>query len=386
MGWGIAIALLIFVFFAVKGLDSIAVRGVRPGNKFRIYFNGESITGRCLILDKRTRDEQKENIAKGKLDGKVVVFFHGHGQQTNNAWHLTSRLARYSRSGIVVVPVLHTPFGMMKQFRGDNGKLVLFMEILRHELKNLGISVDGYKPLCDLPVSINGHMVKEDEPEGLIPAKLLCTGWSHGAILARRFASAYPGSVESVVQFSPGGYESWGPGFIRSVYLFFGFMWEVLCIALTVFRRGEGLYGLDAGWGVMKGVTSDFMSGIWANITGNFHPLKFFKPILDLDETCRVVDDNTAAVPGLSHLVVLYGESDSLYEPEKTGLIKDKMKPEEEEVQAFFKRYAPSAVDSGVHLSLKALPGNHIGPLVHAENYAETALAETEELREKKRS
>jgi hypothetical protein len=64
-----------------------------------------------------------------------------------------------SRSGIVIVPVCDTPYGKDKDWRGDRGKDVVLMAIVRHVLQKEGIVIDGYKPLTDMTVAIEGEEI-----------------------------------------------------------------------------------------------------------------------------------------------------------------------------------------------------------------------------------
>jgi hypothetical protein len=73
-----------------------------------------------------------------------------------DAYKFSSKLALQSRSGIVVIRVCDTPYGTDKTWRGNRGKDVILMEMIRGLLATKGISIDGYHPLTDMPVVLKG--------------------------------------------------------------------------------------------------------------------------------------------------------------------------------------------------------------------------------------
>ena len=172
-------------------------------------FNDETIKGFCLFIDARTGEEKAADTMRGYPAGPVIVFFQGHAQRPDDAYEFTSRLALLSRSGMVIIPVCDTPYGAKSSFHGDKGKDVILMEMVRFMLAREGIAVSGFVPVTSMPVTVNGlNMAPENDNTG---TRIVSIGWSHGGILARRFAHAYPSSVCSLGQVCPAGYEHWGP-------------------------------------------------------------------------------------------------------------------------------------------------------------------------------
>ncbi|MBF0103657.1 MAG: hypothetical protein HQK77_22385 [Desulfobacterales bacterium] len=375
MSW---ILILLIVVLIAYGLKIFAEKnGLLPKlpiERLHIHFNGEPIIGHCLIWDMRSETQRHENKIHQHLDGDIVVFFHGHAQRANDGSHFTKTLCQKSKSRILILPLVYTPFGKEEKWRGDAGKMIILMAIVRYGLKKMGLRVEGFEPVSDLPVYINGiQVVNEDNPE-CIPAKLMVVGWSHGAALARLFAHHYSKSVSYIVQMSPSGFESWGSPQLRGAYLFIGFIIEVILISLTMFK-GSFKPALGAGFAILKGTAGDFIGSLYSNFFGNFHWGKFFRSYLDMDQCAITYDDDSAPVPQLKHIVVLYGKNDTLFEPEKAFPFKNIHNLTQEEVNQFWMRYYPSALTTGASLTFKVLSGNHMGPLVYEEEYINAALS-----------
>lgn len=179
--------------------------------KFKATFNGETITGNYLLLDARSPGEKAFDKDGGCLKGPIIVFFQGHGQRPKDCYEFTKALALKSLSGICIVPTCDTPFGDDQAWRGDRGKMVILMAAIRHFLDECGVSVEGFRPITEMPSLINGFTLTP-KPDN-IPGELCSIGWSHGGILAREFASKYPSAVIGLATVCSGGYKQWNnPG------------------------------------------------------------------------------------------------------------------------------------------------------------------------------
>ncbi|MGB4270614.1 MAG: hypothetical protein WBK20_15735, partial [Spirochaetota bacterium] len=146
-----------------------------------VKFNEESLKGYFVIIDARTNEEKSLHLQKKSVDGTVIVFFQGHAQRPDDAYAFTSKLALQSKSGIVIVPVCDTPFGKNKEFRGDKGKIVILMEIVRYALSFYAMDVKNYSS-HNIPITINHKTIPVDESTTKV--EISAVGWSHGAILA----------------------------------------------------------------------------------------------------------------------------------------------------------------------------------------------------------
>lgn len=327
-------------------------------------FNGETIKAYAVMIDARTEAEKEADAARGQVSGSVLVFLQGHGQRPADAYKFTSKLALQSRSGIVVIPVCDTPYGTDKAWRADRGKDVILMEMVRALLGARGIAVEGYRPLTDQPVAIQGI----DAPASATPVKapLAVIGWSHGGILARRFANVYPASVTALGQVCPAGYKAWA----NSAHLCARFAWEGLHIGTLIFR-GHAVDTLGCSWGLTKGVVGDFCRSI--------PPAKLGRSCRDIRECILYCDDKNLPLPDIRAVVVVFGRDDTCMDPEEYG-IKDKTAITPDEDAAFWRTYYPGAQAGGAHLELKVLPGTHIGPVSHSEQYASAILKGLDQL------
>ena len=331
----------------------------------KVTFNGETISAYYLLIDARTSAEKEADKARGALNGSVLVFFQGHGQRPGDAYKFTSKLAIKSASGIVVVPVIDTPYGKDATWRGDRGKDVVLMAMVRHILATLGLSVDGYQPLTDLPVAVGGQDVSI--PENPIPVKLAAVGWSHGGILARRMAHAYPQSFLSLGQVCPAGYKHWAcPGSLIG-----RFGWESLHISSLVFR-GHALDAMGCGWGVTRGIAGDLGRSVPQAVM-DLQPSKLGRSWRDVRDCCLYCDDANLPLPSIRNVVVIFGRDDFCMRHEEYGLIGPEVLSDVE-TSVFWRTYYPGAVASGARLSVRILPGMHIGPVTESEAYARTIL------------
>jgi len=340
---------------------------------FTIEFNGDSIKGFCLVLDFRTDEEKKADLENKSTAGDVIIFIHGHAQRPDDGYALTSKLTAWSKSGIVIIPVCDTPYGKKIEWRGDMGKDVILMEIARYELAKLQISVKNFKAVTDMPVRIDGQKLTEPA-SGSIQTELALVGWSHGALLARRMAYAYSGSVNSITQMTPAGFTYWGGEYCTGpACLASNFQMESACIGLGVFR-GEFSHITDAGWGVTKGLFGDTGRSCSSCISGNFSFFKPFRGYTDVRGCALYADDSLFPLPDIRYITVIFAVDDSLFEYADHGGIKDPVNVTREESERFFEKFYPASVKSGAKCTLATLPGNHIGPIVHSDLFAEMTL------------
>ena len=279
----------------------------------KVTFNGETISAYCLLIDARTEAEKEADVARGALNGSVLVFFQGHGQRPGDAYKFTSKLASGSASGIVVVPVIDTPYGKDPAWRGDRGKDVVLMEIVRHMLAGLGMTVDGYQPLTDMPSAVDGQ--SPAVPEKAIPVKLAAVGWSHGGILSRRMAHAYPQAFVGLGQVCPAGYKHWA--FSGSLIGRFG--WEALHISTLVFR-GHALDAMGCGWGVTRGIAGDLGRSI-PKAALDLQPSKLGRSWRDVRDCCLYCDDANLPLDSIRNIIVIFGRDDFCMRHEDYGLL-----------------------------------------------------------------
>lgn len=373
----IVLAVLVLVFITVEYLN-----GSRHSSgeflKFDISFNGEKIQGLGLFIDTRSEEQKAKNIRNGHLDGDVIVYLHGHGQQPKYGIEMTTLLAKRSRSGIVFIPHVYTPYGCERKWRGDKGKLVLLMALSRYCLEKKGLCVPERDDLCDLSISIREKGVKLNLSSSTTPidCKLTLVGWSHGGLLARRFANAHPSSVNNLAQMTPAGFESWGRRPWAGVNLLTHFMVEVGLISLMVFK-GHIKYPLIAGVAIIRGTLADSCYAFVSYIKSSSHlPLKLARAFVDIEQCSHVATDLNLPVTGLENIVVLFGRHDTVFEA-RNALSGVDIESSGEASKLLFEKYYPSAVKNGANCSFKILPGNHIGPLVYAEQYVDEVLLGT---------
>lgn len=345
-----------------------------------VRFNGDYLKAHYRIIDVRTPEEKERNRKDNRLGGSVIVFFHGHARGPGDLDVFIHHLARRSRSGIVVFPVCDTPFGRDPRWRGDEGKMVVLMEVTRFVLQGQGMDVEGFRPLTELPVKVGDKPLPQVLYPDKIPVKLFSVGYSHGGILSRLTASRYPDAVTDLAQITPAGYEHWGRGKTSGGCCLLGnFSWESLRIGGRAFR-GEGRDVWESGWGATRGFSGDCLRSCSSCLLGNFHPAKPLRPVKDVGDCAVFLDDHNAPVPRLRHVTVLFGRRDTLFEYANVGL-KDPDHITPAEKDRFWQTYYPSLVGSGARLTLRVMPGNHIGLQTHYRQYAEAVLEGADQLR-----
>jgi hypothetical protein len=333
--------------------------------KMEVTFNSETINAYYLMFDSRIKEEKEADTANGELGGSVIVFFQGHGQRPDDGYNFTELLGIQSKSGIVIVPVCDTPYGKDPLWRGDKGKMVVLTAMVRYLLNECGVSIDGYKPLTDMEIKINGKPVISN-PDN-IKAKLCTVGWSHGGILAREFAYNYPDAVTGLSTVCAAGYKKWG----CTCHLLARFSWEGLHIGTLTFSK-YAPEALGAGWGLTCGVTGDAARSIPDSIS-SCQPSKLGRSCRDINDCTKYLDDTNAAVPDVKNIVVIFGRSDTCMDPKDYG-IKDLDNPSAGDVENFWKTYYPANVAGGSNLTFRILPGMHVGPATHSDLYAEAVL------------
>ncbi len=345
--------------------------------RLKVEFNQERLSGFYIVIDARTEEEKEADIEAGHLKGDVFLFLHGHGQRPTDLYKFTSRLAMRSSSGIVVVPVCDTPCGSDDRWIGDKGKDVILMEMTRYILYGMGIDVDGYEPIVDMQVVIDSTEMGKalDMPGSYAKAGLTAVGWSHGGALARRLAHSYPASIKSMAQMCPAGYGTWD-----AKGLLLKFSREALFISRLMFK-GYTSDVLGSALGITRGVFGDFARAILPGIKES-RPSKMLRPWIDISDAAVLLDDSNMDLKGVENIVVIFGAEDSLINVSKQAGIKDPMNPREEEIKAFWERFYPKELSRGVNLTLRILPGNHLGPATHADIYLDAVLEGTGDTRE----
>ena len=352
--------------------------------KINVRFNNDHLKASYLLIDVRSEEQKSKNETEGKLDGPVLIFFHGHSQRPEDGYMLTSKLALYSKSGILLVPICQTPTGKDRKWRGDDGKDIILMEIIRYALKDSGIYAAGYKPISEMKVYINEKEINsviqksETSTKSHIKTKFALLGWSHGAILSRRIAHHYPNSTVSMAHLSPAGYEKWD----GAAELIPAFGWECARISGRGIAKGEFNQSIHAGNAVSKGLFSDIYGSLQSCIFGNFSLAKPFRPLRDADDCAAYLDDWNYPVQHLNMITVIFSEKDSLFEYKKAG-IPDPKKITARDIDDFINKYYHNVDKKKTGFSLHVLPGNHIGPYVFPDEYAKQALIGIAEFREK---
>lgn len=337
-----------------------------------IGFNDETIKGYVLFIDSRTNPEKTTDVLRGHPAGPVLVFFQGHAQRPDDAYEFTSRLALMCRSGIVVVPVCDTPYGSDPGLHGDKGKDVVLMEMVRFILARQGLSVEGFVPMAGMPATIQDtHPVLEKDAAS---TRLVSVGWSHGGVLARRFAHAYPASVCSLGQVCPAGYEHWTP---------WGLTGRFASESLRIFAKmgnGHAAEALRSAWGFTRGFTGDFFRSVPGALV-DLHPGRAGRIFKDIHDCCTYCDSASFRASHLDRIVVLFGAEDSCMDPVRQLGISDATRVTPEDLLRFRQNFFADVAEPG-RLSLKILPGTHLAPVSHAGLYAGTLLADLGELGE----
>jgi hypothetical protein len=336
-----------------------------------VDFNDETIKGFCLFIDARSAEEKAADAERGYPAGPIIVFFHGHAQRPDDAYEFTSRLALLSRSGMVIIPVCDTPYGAKSSFHGDKGKDAILMEIVRFMLAREGMSVRGFVPITSMPVAVNGlNMAPENNNTG---TRIVSIGWSHGGILARRFAHAYPSSVCSLGQLCPAGYEHWGPWGLTGRF-------ALESLRITTKMSGHARQTLGSAWGFTKGFTGDFFRSISAAAV-NLYPAKLLRIFKDIRDCSRYCDSTTLGASHLEHIAVIFGRDDSCMSPQRQLGIKDPDNVTENDLKRFSHTfYSDIKISPGCRPTLRVLPGTHLAPVINNELYSRTILVDLGEL------
>ncbi|MFW5862910.1 MAG: hypothetical protein ACOCWZ_11750, partial [Spirochaetota bacterium] len=347
--------------FSSPGTSAREIHYREKPRVLNINFNGETIKGYYLLLDFRTAEEKRRDRERASLSGDVIIFLHGHAQRPNDAYSLTANLALLSKSGIVIIPVCDTPYGADKNFRGDRGKEVILMHIIRFALLNMDIKIEEFTPKTGMKIKITSTSVTKTSGHNnaVINAKSTLIGWSHGALLARRLAHSYPESVNSLVQMAPAGYKEWGSNSCaKTACLSTSFTAESMRIGFGIFR-GQTKEIFGSGCGIIKGVSGDTMRSCSSCLSGYFNPLKLFRANRDTAETAVLATDDNFPLPQIQNITVIFASWDGLFRADDLGGIENRSMPSQQEIEVFFQKYYPSSVKSGAVLNLMALPGNH---------------------------
>jgi pimeloyl-ACP methyl ester carboxylesterase len=331
----------------------------------KVEFNGEVIHARFLLLDARSPSERAEDERAGRLKGPVLVFFHGHAQRPADARAFTSKLALQCSSGVVVVPVSDTPYGIDEAWRGDRGKEAVLMEVVRFALASHGIEIRGYEPLDAPAARVLGP--SENAVDRLIEADLAALGWSHGGILARRFSSSYPASISILGQICPAGYEQGGPWVL---------MGRFLCEAgRAAWSSDEGRARdkLSSAWGFTSGLVGDFVRSVASGLQ-DARPEMMLRVGRDILDCSLYTGGGVFGQERLERVAVIFAARDACMNPVR--ILGAGASPElSPEVEArFWERYFPGALARGTELSLQMLPGGHLAPVTHAGLYARALL------------
>ncbi|MGC9325768.1 MAG: hypothetical protein ACP5G0_13585, partial [Desulfomonilia bacterium] len=318
-----------------------------------------------LLIDARTQEEKLADRTRGRLSSEVIVFFHGHAQRPGDAYAFTSRLALLSPSGIVIVQVCDTPFGDDPSWHGDRGKEVILMEMVRYVLECEGISIEGYRPISTLPLRLD--MVNPGDRSRGIPARLIALGWSHGGILSRRFAHAYPGAVTSLAQVCPAGYERWDEHILVGRF-------SRECLRISKFSiHGHVLKTLQSGWGFTRGLGGDLLRS-FASAVVHTDPAKAKRAWKDIEDCSIFCDSTSFSTSHLHAVVVLFARDDTCMDIARNIPVKDPDHISAEEENLFWDTYYHDVSRDKTRCILRILPGNHLAPVVYSELYARSIL------------
>ena len=339
----------------------------------KVSFNGEKISAYYLLIDSRTETEKQRDLELNRLSGPAIVFFQGHAQRPSDAYAFTSKLSMMSRSGIVVVPVCDTPYGIDEKWRGDRGKDVVLMEIIRWALASEGVRVNGYEPVFNSDVLVNNARI--DSVNGGTLSDIACVGWSHGGILARRIAHAYPGSVSCLAQVCPAGYEHWIP-----TKLMLRFMGESLRISKLA-CKGHARDSLSSAWGFTRGFAGDFFRSIPSALVG-LQPAKMGRIGKDIKDCSLYCDGQDFGTGSLTHIVVIFGDQDTCMDARKILACPDPHAVTGKQIQAFWDTYFGDKKGSPAERTLVVLPGTHLAPLTHSGLYARIVLENLDQVYE----
>ena len=334
--------------------------------KFRATFNGETITVNYVLLDARSPGERSADKARERLNGPAMVFFQGHDQRPKDCYDFTKLLALNSLSGICIIPTCDTPFGDDPAWRGDRGKMVILMETVRRLLDECGVSVDGFSPITGMPALINGHALAP-KPDN-ISGKICAIGWSHGGILAREFASRYPGAVIGLASVCAAGYKKWkNPG-----HLLARFTLEAINSGVQTLT-GKAPSAIGSAWGLTCGLAGDLSRSVTDGLLSG-KPSKLARIYKDISDCARLLDESGAPVGGLKNIAVIFARDDTCIAAGDYG-IGNLDHPSDSDIESFRQRYYPSNTADKTTLTFRILPGMHTAPATHSRLYAETVLS-----------
>lgn len=343
-----------------------------------VRFNGDAVTSHYRLFDARSAEEKERDIRTGRLAGSLAVFFHGHARRPDDADVFLGTLALRSKSGLVLVPVCDTPCGRNPLLRGDAGKEVVLMEVVRQVLNKHGMSIHGYTPAGGKEPVID---TADPQSAKNIPVSLLAVGYSHGGILARTIASKHPYSVTGLAQICPAGYIQWGDNSCGATScLATAFTWECIRIAGGYFD-GNARQVHNAAWGGCRGFSGDCLRSWGSCLTGNTSPMCGTRIFRDMKECTGYLDDRAAPVPLLKSITVIFAEKDTLFRYWAMG-IEDPRTITREEAARFWTKYYPASLNNGSSLTLRVLPGNHIGLQLHPRAYVEAILGGSGQLQD----
>ena len=338
---------------------------------FSVGFNDETIQGFCLLIDSRTPEEKAKDAIRGSPAGPVIVFFQGHAQRPDDAYKFTSKLALLSKSGMVVIPVCDTPYGSDPSRHGDSGKEVILMEMVHYVLAREGIAISGYSPISSMGVTIDGvRLVCDKDMPG---TRLAAVGWSHGGILARRFAHAYPSTVNWLGQVCPAGYERWNTWQLTG-----RFAKESLRILLN----GHTAETLRSGWGFTKGFMGDFFRSIPAAVIC-FDAGKVGRVGKDIKDCTLYCDSSRFNAAHLNSIAVIFGRDDSCMNPYRQLGIKDHGAVEQGDLKRFKEMFFADVHEQTEPIILRVLPGTHLAPVIHSDLYVRTLLEDLGQIQER---
>ena len=362
------VLILTLVALIARGNTAFAERFV-PGSpqsaSVKIIFNQERINACYVFIDARTEQERKRDNKRGMPSGPPIVFFQGHAQRPSDLYAFTSSLAKMSKSGIVIVPVSDTPYGKDDAWRGDDGKEVILMELVRWVLASKGFEVKGYSPLCPYEVLIDG--APAGDGKGMISTSLVAVGWSHGGILARRFAHAYPGSVTGLAQICPAGYEHWD-----TLKLTLRFMGESMRLSRFT-RPGSRKAAARSAWGFTRGMAGDFFRSISAAALER-NPAKVYRAGRDIKDCSLYCDSAVMSVERLDRIVVIFASDDTCMDVKKLMRCSDPEDITQEQKNVFWETFYRDETRLDVQRTFKVLPGTHLAPVTHSTLYARTIL------------
>ncbi len=371
----LAVLAVMLVFPAVAQAEERLLDGRPATESLKVVFNGEKLKSYYSVVDARTEAEKAADQQRGALAGPVILFLTGHAQRPADAWKFSNDLALKSKSGVVLVPVVDTPYGDDEEWRGDRGKDVILMGITRYLLAGKGMKLNNYVPLTDMEFSVVVDEVDLEDPADAIGVDLIVVGWSHGGLLTRRITSAYPDTVVGMGQVCPAGYADWKHG---GFSMLMQFSWESLRIGTLAFK-GHADDVAGASWGITKGMVGDSCRGFGSSVVG-LEPGRMFRYFKDIGDCAIIGSDENLPVSGITHAVTVFGIDDTVFPPSQSG-VTSVVDTDMAEVDAFWQKFYPILVSEGAQTSLRFLPGMHLAPVSHHEIYSDEILIGLGQLR-----